>query len=518
MIVAACVYGRSLGNEFVYDDTKVVLEARAPDSIASFARIFAERHFYNLPYYRPITRSTLLGQKALHGDEPSLFHLFNVVLAAGTAWLAFLLLRLPAFGIPPPAAFAAALLFLVHPVASSCVYPISSGRETMMPTAWTIAAILCWMTGRWRAAWALFAGSLLCKESAVVTPALFVLADLTVADRPRRAMWISRYWPAMPIFAIYFAIRHALFGSGEYDPGQFARVAMSYLYALQTLFFPYFELRYEPDVPQWFSWTRAPLALAAALMMAFLLWRRKNPRDLFFAGWFAILLLPTANLIKQEAMFDERYVWPASLAMFAMAASVAPVRRWTAGVAGLAFVLFAAIGFSRSAAFADDVAFSTQWLRTNPGTVNAQYNLGMAYDRLGMRAEAATAYRRTIQLKPDYADAYNNLGKSLLELGAKSEAEAALRQAVRLNPNLAIAWVNLGALLLDDNRGADAVAPLKEGIRLLPSYAPAHTYLGTALAQIGKEEEARNYYERAVSLNPGDEQARRWLERSQPGQ
>jgi len=510
---AGLAYGRSLANGFVYDDTKVILEARAPRSVASFARIFAERHFYNLPYYRPITRATLLGQKALHGDEPALFHAVNVVLAAGVAFLAFLLLRLPVFGLPPPAALAAAALFLLHPVASSCVYPVSSGRETLMPTAWMIAAVLCWIKDRKRAAWALFAGALLCKESAVVTPALFVLADLTLHPPPRRGRWLARYWPALVVLAAYFAIRHWLFGGGEYQAGSPKGFALSYLYAVQTLFVPFVELRYEPGVAQWLSPARAVPALLAAAAVAVMLWRKRDPRALFWAGWFAVLLLPTANVIRQEAAFDERYVFPASLGLFAMLAVAAPPRPWTFAAAALLAAAAGGISFARSSSFADDIAFSSQWLRTNPAAFNALYNLGMAYDRLGMRAEAVAAYRETIRLQPKLADARNNLGKSLLELGARDEAEASLREAVRLNPNLGVAWVNLGALLVDSGRAAEAAAALNEGLRLLPRYAPAHFYLGMALEQTGRLTEARSSYRRAAALDPLHEEARRRLER-----
>src|SRR5262249_13229965 len=114
----AAVYAPSYRNGFIYDDTQVIGAQRAPRSAADFARIFAERHFPNLPYYRPITRLTLLGQKTLHGDNPAPFHLANAVLMGLAAAAAYALLRLPVFRIEPAAALAAAALFALHPLAS----------------------------------------------------------------------------------------------------------------------------------------------------------------------------------------------------------------------------------------------------------------------------------------------------------------------------------------------------------------------------------------------------------------
>src|SRR5262245_13185496 len=117
-------------NGFIYDDVKIVLRHEGLHSFADLAQVFREPHFPRFPYYRPITRTTLLLQKTLHGDDPVPFHLFNAALAALTALTAFWLLRAPALRIERGPAFLAALGFGVHPLMAHCVLPICSGRET----------------------------------------------------------------------------------------------------------------------------------------------------------------------------------------------------------------------------------------------------------------------------------------------------------------------------------------------------------------------------------------------------
>src|SRR5437868_12282855 len=219
----AAFYLVAIGNDFLYDDHEVILNHAAPRSMADVLQIFRERHFPNLPYYRPITRATLLVQKSIWGEDPAPFHVFNAALMGLVAVLAYMLLRLPVFVCDGVAAILAAGMFALDPVASSCVYPVSSGRETLMPAVWVLAAMYFWLRPAWRGkalAYVAFAGALLSKEQAVVLPLLWILADLLglAPDAPGRnaRRWMVRYLPMLPIVAGYFAIRHALFGSSEY--------------------------------------------------------------------------------------------------------------------------------------------------------------------------------------------------------------------------------------------------------------------------------------------------------------
>ena len=162
----------------------------------------------NLPYYRPVTRLTLVAQKWMSGDVPWPFHLGNALLMGAAALLTYAILRLPQMGVAPWLALAAAALFALHPLASSCVYPISSGRETLLPSAWTLAAVYAFLRGGggWRAAaMVAFAGALFSKEAGLVTPLLFVLAitcrpfpRTRPAEARRRGCGATGRWPRSP--------------------------------------------------------------------------------------------------------------------------------------------------------------------------------------------------------------------------------------------------------------------------------------------------------------------------------
>jgi len=208
------LYAPSLQNGFVYDDHVLIVDAPAPESASDVLRVFGERHWFNLPYYRPIPRSSLVVQKALHGNAPTGYHAFNVVLLGIATLLVHALLRLPVFRVAPAPAFLAAALFAVHPVASSCVYPIASGRETLIPAIFVLVALYAFLrpgAGAYATALIAFAAALLSKEQAVVVPGLFALADvlgLTPSPPGRDGRrWLRRYAPVAAIVGGYALLR-----------------------------------------------------------------------------------------------------------------------------------------------------------------------------------------------------------------------------------------------------------------------------------------------------------------------
>ncbi len=86
---------------------------------------------------------------------------------------------------------------------------------------------------------------------------------------------------------------------------------------------------------------------------------------------------------------------------------------------------------------------------------DGHYNLGVALYALGQLDEAATSYRRSLQLRPTNPFAHNNLGDLLRELGSPDEALVHLNQAVALAPEYAKAHYNRSLVWLSQGRLAE---------------------------------------------------------------
>jgi tetratricopeptide (TPR) repeat protein len=513
-------YAPALSLGFIYDDYELIVDREPPASAADLARVFAERHWPTLPYYRPIPRESMLLQKLAHGDSPAPFHAFNVVLVLGAACAAWWLLRTPVLGLPPALAWLAALLFAVHPIASSCVYPIASGRETLWPTLFEMLALAAWLRGRRGVALAVTAAALLSKEHAVVLPVLFVWADLlgVSAEAPGRevALWLRRYAGIVLLVVGYLALRALVFrGAAHYRLAVFSDPAglfEAFAYALQTVCAPFWALAYEPRLDAWWSAPRFAAAVALCVAIAVTLWRRgraaRGPA-LFGLGVFAIGLLPTSNLLAQDARFDERYLWFASLGLLALGAtalaplcSVPRLRAPLLVAIGALGLCLAVTSFQRARYFASDEAFLVQWIRSDPGRSQPHVSLGQLALRAHDPAAALTHYTAAQQLAPDSADAYNGAGLALEALGHLDDAQRSFEQAIALEPDNAWPRNNLGILFLRDRRAQDARAAFEAALARAPDDANARVNLALALAQLGDRAGAVTELERVLARRP----------------
>ncbi|MBI5187376.1 MAG: tetratricopeptide repeat protein [Nitrospinae bacterium] len=512
-----------MGNDFIYDDRIVILSQKKIEGMADLARIFSERHFPVLPYYRPITRASLLFQKTLHGDNPKYFHLANAVLLAATGLLVYALMRLEIFGIQKYPALLAALLFALHPVASSCVYPISSGRETLLPSAIIIFAVYSFLrrgTGWYALSMLGFAGAIFSKEQAIIVPAIFVLADLlklSPGPSNRRPLgWLMRHSPLVFILAVYFLIRSRLFAGSEFsvimqDP---LLPLWSVFYTIQAFLVPTWEMVYEPALEVWFSTPKFILTSILAVLIFIWTARSRGPVwkfSLFWAAWFLLAMLPTANILWQETQFCERYAFLSGLAIAAILAKLASLswgrpmaRRFIAAI-GTGLVVFCACAtYNRGIYHKNDKVFFVQWLKTDPRKDIVHYNLGNIFLNEGNLESAKAHYARSIEISDRFAaDSHNNSGVILNKQGRKEEAARHFQEALRVWPRHLNARLNLAELMVSLNQPVEAARHYLKALEINPGLPAACNFVGRVLMDSGKLDEAGEYIKEALRLLPG---------------
>ena len=108
----------------------------------------------------------------------------------------------------------------------------------------------------------------------------------------------------------------------------------------------------------------------------------------------------------------------------------------------------------------------------DPGDVNAQRKLALAYYNLGRLEEAASIYERLLAAKEDPV-LRNRLGNTLRDKGDATGAEAAYRKAIAGDPTLAPPYLNLAELLWRQGRDDEALATIDEGLRAVPQESRA---------------------------------------------
>jgi len=525
--VVTALYLPSARYDFIYDDHTLILNEPVPGSLVDVSKVFVERHFEGLPYYRPVPRFTMVLQKYLHGDNPAAYHVFNAVAAACLAVLALALFRAPGFAIPPLMAFLGAGLVALHPVASATVYPICSGRETLMPAVFAIAATRCFLgagKASYVAAMALLVVGLLSMEQAVVVPLLFLLADIcgvSACGRPRDLMaWGKRNAPVAVILLVYLFVRWQLFEMGEHRFELLKRPfgpLLSFVFAAQTICVPFVQLVYEPSVEAWTSVWRGAVCVGTAILLAagaYHYWPKIRARFLFWLGWSAFAFLPTANILDQEAPFAERYVLLSLVGVIGIVGTVASavwdrlaVRRTIGVVAFVLLVACAAISFQRGRFYRDEMAFYRQWVKSNPMSSQAHVCLGHAYFRQDQWDKAVAEYNEALRIDPNDRLALTHLGVALGKRGRHEEAFGLLRRVLRLDPDHIEAHISLGRLLMDSGDLSEAVVHLRSAASLRPRSASIHYQLGRAFNGLGRLDEAQVQFEQTLQLRPDDPDA-----------
>src|SRR5262249_29136663 len=104
--------------------------------------------------------------------------------------------------------------------------------------------------------------------------------------------------------------------------------------------------------------------------------------------------------------------------------------------------------------------------------------------------------------RPDHAQAHNNLGSVLFAKGSFNEAATHFRRAIEISPNLADAHNNLGKLLTIEGHTKEAIEHLNRALEILPNYPDGHYNMARALFAQGRVVEAAEHYRTALDLRP----------------
>ena len=131
----------------------------------------------------------------------------------------------------------------------------------------------------------------------------------------------------------------------------------------------------------------------------------------------------------------------------------------------------------------------------------------------GDLAEAVHLFTRSLELRPS-AEAYTFRGWAHSFEGRLDEAIEDCRKAIATDPTFGNPYNDIGCYLMEQGKREEAVTWFEKAKRA-PRYEPRHfpyLNLGRLYAARGDVAEALAEFESALTLNPGDEVAVRFLE------
>jgi hypothetical protein len=171
-------------------------------------------------FYRPLVHLSFALDHALWGLSPAGYHRTDLAILGSCALTLFLLARRWLGASAWPAALVAALVYVAHPVQFE-ILPVAARRAEALSVLFTLLALL-WMpttqggkARRWAAGLACVLAVASKETGAVATLAVVCLAFATspakgFVARAREALRAT--WPALVLFAIFFAVRTAVLG------------------------------------------------------------------------------------------------------------------------------------------------------------------------------------------------------------------------------------------------------------------------------------------------------------------
>jgi tetratricopeptide (TPR) repeat protein len=517
--------------------------------------------------YRPVTTLSLLFNYAVlgGGQNPAGYHALNFLLHAGNVCLVYALAR-RVLG-DARAAFLAAALWAVHPIGVEAVANIA-GRADLLAAMAVLGGLLLYARldglAGWRARAAvagLFAAAtagVFSKENAAVLLGLLALWDLCRATPPAlpRRLRAAAYAAVVASLALLWIVRGAVLGAMPSPQVVYVDNplrATGFLVARWTaikvigidlglLLWPAglscdrsyraIALAGPRDLAAWI-W----LAIVAALLAAAIA-RYRRDRVLFFAaGFFAVAILPTSNLIVPiGSIMAERFLYLPSVA-FAVAlvalVSRAVPRKAATVLLAAAVVLCACRTFARNFAWHDNVALASTDVETVPASFKLHDMLAKSLydqdprgnlDRAIAEEERAWAILQPLppplstELTPSYLGIYYRLkgdasggpgsaqGRAWYEKSAavlrrareiSRAAESAFDETQRTagkplsargaSPDL---YLNLAAALLGLDRYAEALDAARYGLGLDPRRTEATEEMALAWLGMGRPREA----------------------------
>ena len=390
------------------------------------------------------------------------------------------------------------------------------------------------------AAVSVFAVALLAKATALVLPAVLVLADVLYAPQGRVAATLRarlpRYGALVAVCALFVAARAFVVGGFVLEiPAAdnplvtlppvarwLTAIRVIGLYAWRLVF----PLHLSADYSAWqITPVTSPLdpgfltGLAILIAVPAAAWwcRRRAPAVALGLGFTALAFAMVSNLLfLVGAIMAERWLYLPSagfcLVVGALAARLVPdaatPRLWLRVAVPVAVLLAlgAARTWTRNRVWRTPESFFGAMVRDAPRSARSHASLGETLAEAGRPHEAVVELERAVAIDTSGAPAFYNLGNTRLALGDVDAAVAAYERALAIEPDSAKVMINLGAAESRRGNTQTAVAWMRRAVALEPRLASLHASIANMLAAAGDEAGAGGEFKVALELAPDSPQ------------
>ncbi len=432
--IGCALYAGTLTAGFIYDDAVAIVDNASIRRPGDLADILAAPR--NTPTAgRPVVNLTLAVNHALGGMDVRGYHAFNIAVHVCCALLLYGIVRRTLTGREGTTiAFAAALLWMVHPLQSECVAYVTQRTESVM--AFFFLLTLYCAIRRWCAAAIVSCAlGMASKESMVTAPLMVILYDWAYRNKPWREVWRRRRGLYAGLAATWLVLLGLMatgprsgtvgFGLGvsawQYGLNQCVAV-VGYLRRVVWPGGPVLDYGFPRPLT---VLDAAPWALILVGLLGGTVWLLlRRPRLGYPAAWFFAILAPTSSIVP-------------------IATEVAADRRVYLALAGPAVLAIVTV-------FAATMELTERARRQARFTVVTAVALALGFAtwrRAELYHDPVALWERSVEERPFNHRALTNLATALAAQGDIDQAAGRLRQALAIEPASVTAAANLEALL-----------------------------------------------------------------------
>ncbi len=539
-LLTLAVYSGSLSCQFVFDDIPQILENPFITNAALWRKIFigsvwsfrgAGEHDN---FYRPLQFVIYWVLYRFNGANPAVFHLFQVLLCAGTTWLVFELAReLLGSNL---AAVGGTLLWALHPQHVETIAWVSALPDAGAALFQVLGFLLFLraekasdssLRGYALAALAYFP-ALLFKESALALPLVVIVYWFFF---PRESSWkrkAIRWLPFGGALAVYLTLRVIVLGGLSQAPqtsnalrevpaavwGLLGQHLRFFLWPMPISAFRVFDLRTSVHSP----W---PWLVILAAFIAVLL-RKRDPLLGFLFGWWLLTLAPCLDFRMVSFPVADRFSYlPSVGAALAVAHVLLQVVPRRIAMPQLAPALIGIVALGSIACAADDVRLVPTWgdnvalwnysLRASPNSALVHlFQATLLRTRDGNMKGAEAEYKTALRLNRESSkplagiayECYLGLGQIAMMRVSIPEAIDDYKQAIQISPDHNPAFKALGAVYFPQGDYKTAAGYFQTAVKLDPQDVESRFFLGTCELKLGNPQEAAAQFHAARQVDP----------------
>lgn len=498
LIISFCVYARSIGFDFLitWDDDVYITQNDAIKgfSIPTIAAAFSS--FY-VGIYAPVLITSYMLDYSIWGLNPAGFHLSNILLhSMNGVILFFLMTRLK---LSTPAAAAASILFLIHPVQVETVAWITE-RKNILGLLFMLLSLHSWIQWRehpgeegkkryyWLAVF-LFLLSLLSKGAITfVFPLLLAAYSYSYDNAFKPGKLLSGISPFFALSVIFSLM--ALFAqSAEFSGGRIDQQKGVWFFTMPPVFAAYIGHVLWPDdllpsyLPGYRNSADSTVLLSISLLVLFftavILLIRRERKMLFWFSCILVPMLPVSHIIPFITLMNDRYLYIPMTGVAGVAAFYGDrillkadgvKKNVTCAIVIGVLIAIGALSFQQTGIWKNDVTLWTYLIDRSAPNALFYWRLGEAHRLSGNPAASMDAYGKALEINPENLRAHRGAAEALLQLG---QPERAIPHAMFI-------------------------------VRKLPTLHLGFTLLGEAYIQMGERDKAGSALGRAIQLSPKD--------------